>query len=65
MTQAIIGCRDITSIGKASALLNTMPGKIESAAVALGVVPAVRINGVPHYGDDDLERIREHLKGSK
>jgi hypothetical protein len=53
--------QSIHSIGHACQLLQAMPTAIRDAAEALKIEPAIRINGIPHYVEADLERIRKHL----
>lgn len=52
---------NITSIGHACAVLNRPFALVKSAADALKIKPAVHINGVAHYDDADVERMRRHL----
>ena len=52
---------DISSIGRASALLQQMPKRITAAAAQLRIEPVLRINGVDHYDDTDLQKIRQYL----
>ena len=54
--------QNIISIGQAAAMIQAMPDRIRTAAVALGIVPAMRINNVDHFAETDLERIAEHLR---
>jgi hypothetical protein len=53
------------SIGQAAALIQAMPSRIKAAAEELGITPAMRINMVDHYSEDDLQRIAEHLRGKR
>jgi hypothetical protein len=53
------------SIGQAAALIQAMPNKIREAAEALEIRPAMRINLVDHYSEDDLERIATYLRAEK
>lgn len=52
----------IFSVGQASALLQVMPGKIQAAARSLAITPCLKINGIDHYSESDLQRISDHLK---
>lgn len=47
----------IVSIGQACALIQASPDHIRLVADQLGIVVAMRINGVAHYSESDLERI--------
>lgn len=53
--------KKIHSIGHAAQILQLMPGKIREFAEELGIKPAVTINGIDHYAEADLQRIREWL----
>lgn len=56
----------MTDARHAATVLGVMPSRIVSAAERLGIKPIILINSKPLYGDDDLERIKQHLaKGSK
>lgn len=52
----------IHSIGHASQLIQSLPGRIREAAAALGIQPAAHINGVPHFNEADLEKIATHIR---
>lgn len=49
----------IHSIGHSSQLLQLMPAAIRKRAEELGIRPVVTINGIDHYNEVDLQRIRE------
>lgn len=51
----------ISAIGNVCAQLQRPYGAIQRAIEQLGIEPAIVINTVPHFSDDDVERIREHL----
>lgn len=53
----------IAAIGQACAWLQVTPQTIRDVAEVLGIAPTMRINGVDHYAEVDLERIRAHLRG--
>jgi hypothetical protein len=55
----------ITAIGIAARAFGQLPQRIEATAAELDIKPACRINNVPHYADDDLQRIWEHLAGTR
>ena len=52
---------EIVSIGSAAAQLQKPMTVIRRAADELGILPAYRINEIPHFAAADLERIAEHL----
>ena len=52
----------ISSVGHICAALQRPYGTIRKAIEELGLTPAVIINMVAHYADDDVEKIREHLQ---
>ncbi len=52
----------IVSIGKACSLIQLTPQRIRQAAEALHVLPAIRINGVDHFDEADLERLAEYAR---
>ncbi|RIK78512.1 MAG: hypothetical protein DCC67_11490 [Planctomycetota bacterium] len=52
----------IVSVGAAAPLVGAMPSRIEAVAEQLRIAPALRINGVPHYDESDLERIAEAIR---
>lgn len=52
----------IISIGQAAQLLQAMPSRISAAAIELHIEPAMRINGIAHFAETDLERIAAHLR---
>lgn len=62
-TTAIKPERDITSIGCLCQRLQASYRRIERAAEALGIVPAMRINGVVHFDGEQEEAIRRQLQG--
>jgi hypothetical protein len=51
----------VIGIGRACGMLRVMPDRIDSAAGDLKILPAIFINGIAHYHESDLERIRLHL----
>lgn len=55
---------DISSVGRLAPIVGAVPARIERAAQELGV-KVVRINGIAHFSDEDLERIREHLTNNQ
>lgn len=54
--------RSIISIGQAAALIQAMPSRIAAAAAELNIAPAMRINGVAHFEEADIQRIADHLR---
>lgn len=50
-----------TSIGQLCAYLQQPISRIRRAIEALKVEPAIRLNNVDHYSDDDCERVRDYL----
>jgi hypothetical protein len=55
----------IIAIGKAVSILHVMPNRIRAAAGELGIVPAIRINGVEHFDESDVGRIGLYLEQSQ
>ncbi len=56
--------RSIVSIGKACSIIQAMPTAVRAAAAELRINPELIINGVPHYAEDDVERIGQHVHRS-
>jgi len=52
---------DIMSLGHAAENLQATIGKIRRAAEAIGIRPSYCINGVDHFDEADVERIRAYL----
>lgn len=55
----------IRSIGNAAVLLQADTRRIAAVAAALHISPAMRINGVDHFKESDLEKIRRKLALAK
>ncbi len=55
----------IIAIGKAVSILHVMPNRIRAAAGELGISPAIKINGVEHFDETDVDRIGRHLEQSQ
>jgi hypothetical protein len=53
---------DLSSIGFVCQTLQQPPGTIRRAAESLGIKPALCINGVAHYDDEQVAAIREQLQ---
>lgn len=53
--------QSIIAIGRATALIQAMPDRIEAAARVLGIEPVMRINLVPHYDESDINRIGDYI----
>jgi hypothetical protein len=51
----------IIAIGKAVSILHVMPNRIRAAG-ELGISPAIKINGVEHFDETDVDRIGQHLE---
>jgi hypothetical protein len=51
----------ISAIGNVCAQLQRPYGSIQKAIEQLSIKPAIVINTVPHYSDDDVQLIAEHL----
>ena len=56
---------DLYSIGRLCALLQASPRRIESAAIAAGIHPVLRLNGIIHFSDDQIMVIRKNLQADK
>lgn len=52
----------VLSVGRLSTLFQTSPTSIEKAAMRAGVRPAMKLNGVVHFSEDDIPAIRRELK---
>lgn len=57
-----MNAKSITSIGQVAGQLQRSPSEITRVAHALGIEPALTINGIRHYADGDVERIAEHFR---
>lgn len=55
----------IRSIGNAAVLLQADTRRIAAAAAALHIKPALILNGVDHFKETDLEKIRRRLQAAK
>jgi hypothetical protein len=55
----------LESIAHLCASLQAPYATIAKAVEALGLKPAVTINGIGHYDADACERIAEHLAGKR
>jgi len=55
----------IVSIGHASSQLQTPVTKLVQVAKVLGIKPTQIINGVVHYSEIDVQKIRQHLRGEQ
>ena len=51
----------IVSVGCAASQLQTNVTRLIQAARALSIQPAQTINGIQHYSENDIERIRAFL----
>lgn len=60
--KAMKATQSIYSIGQAAAMVRALPERIRSAAATLNLQPTLRINGVDHFTEADIERIGEHLR---
>lgn len=56
--------RALVSLGRASALLQTMPHRITNAAQALSIEPAMRLNEISYFRECDLEKVANYLRQS-
>lgn len=55
----------VVSIGQMACRIQQMPDVIREAALQLGIAPSMRLNGVDHFDESDLERIAEHLQAKR
>ena len=55
---------DYVAIGVLASHVGQSVRAIEAAVVKLGIVPAMRLNGVVHFDGPQAETITEHLRGS-
>lgn len=51
----------ILSIGKICEIMQAGPAEIREAARVAGVAPEITINGIRHYNESDLGKIRKAL----
>ena len=54
-----------TSIGQAAMNLQLTVAALDKLAVKLGIVPAMYIDGVKHFSDEQIETIRKSLADRK
>ena len=58
--------RDLLSIGMLASHVQRSVKAIEQAATAANIAPAMRVNGVPYFNADQVERLTEAVsKGGK
>ena len=57
--------RDYVSIGALAATLQQSVRSIERAAQKLGIVPAMRLNSVPHFDANQVERLTAMFRDEK
>jgi len=55
----------LETIGHACATLQAPYGTVRRALEAVGAMPAVVINGVPHYAEGDIERAGQRIAEAK
>jgi hypothetical protein len=60
-----ISATSISSIGQVCQTLQASYSAVRRAIEALGLQPALVINGVPHFADEDVDLIAKHLRGQK
>lgn len=65
MTAQISPERDLVSIGCLAAQLQQSVRAIERATIDLSIMPAMRINSVPHFDGAQVEQIRTKLQSEK
>ncbi len=61
----MIKTTSIISVGQAASLVQHMPAVIIAAAARLHIEPAMRINGIVHFHETDLQRIAEAIRGDR
>ena len=54
--------RDFISIGQLAAHLQQSVRAIERAANKLGLKPALRLNMIPHFSGDQVEKLTKELR---
>jgi hypothetical protein len=52
----------IVAYGQAAGWLRTTAQTVERVAGELGILPAMKINGVAYFHERDVERIGDHLR---
>jgi hypothetical protein len=57
--------KDLVSIGCLAAQIQQPVRAIESMAVKLGIVPAMKLNSIPHFDGDQAEAISEAFQQRK
>ena len=65
MPTTIAAQKDLRSVGNLCGMLQRSPDVINGAAKVLGIQPALRLNGVPHYDADQVERICTYFRESE
>jgi len=59
---AVEATRDFYAIGQLAAHLQRSVRQIERAAAALGLLPSMRLNGVPYYDGAQVEQLTAELR---
>lgn len=59
---AIEATRDFISIGQLAAHLQRSVRQIERAAADLDILPALRLNMVPHFDGEQVKRLTDELR---
>jgi hypothetical protein len=59
---SIEATRDLISIGQLACRIQRSVLAIEQAADKLGIVPSLRLNGIPHFDGEQVEKLTEHFK---
>lgn len=57
--------KQLLSTGYLSQMLQVSPTAIRAAMAALSMTPAIEINGVAHFDDEQVEALRRHISESQ
>ena len=55
---------ELVSVGYLSQMLQRSPNAIGQAALAIGIPPALLLNGVPHFDSGQVAQLTEHFRTS-
>lgn len=61
----MVATHELLSIGYCCQLLQQTPAAISKVAESLKIKPALRLNGVTHFDDEQFAAIRDHFAAAK
>ena len=56
---------DFTSIGQLAAHLQRPVRAIERAALSIGLVPSLRLNNIPHFDAEQVQKLTDHFREAR